>query len=103
MPGEHISYKNDRLFINGKPIEEPYLEPLKKELRQQKIAGSLTEDFSLEQYTEEKIIPEGFVFVMGDNRRNSKDSRILGFIPINKIIGKASIVYWTKSDIRFAK
>jgi signal peptidase I len=99
LPGDHIEYKNDTLYINGKPYEEPYLEEAKKEV----IDGPLTEPFSLEEVIGRKTVPEGHIFVMGDNRRYSKDSRHIGTIPMDKVIGKANIVYWPISDFGIVK
>lgn len=98
LPGDHIEYIDDTLYINGQPYEEEYLEPLKKQLN-----TKLTYDFTLEELTNEKRVPEGHLFVMGDNRQYSLDSRDLGFIPMDKVVGKASVVYWPLSRIRIAK
>lgn len=92
LPGEHISYENDQLYVNGKQISEPYLKVFKNELLIG--TGTLTEDFSLEDIIQLKKIPEGHVFVLGDNRRYSKDSRIIGVVPIEEIIGDTSMVFW---------
>ncbi len=96
LPGDYIEYKDDTLYVNGKAYEEPYLE----EYKQQVIDGPLTEPFTLEEKTGEERVPEGHVFVMGDNRRYSKDSRHIGTIPIEEILGKTNMIYWPISDIR---
>jgi len=96
LPGDHIEYKNDTLFVNGKEYKEPYLEDYKKQV----IDGPLTEPFTLQELTGQTTVPEGHLFVMGDNRRYSKDSRHIGFIPIEKVVGKTNIVYWPLSSIR---
>ncbi len=90
LPGEHIEYKNDTLYVDGVPYEEPYLEEYKKAL----VGGTLTEPFSV-------TVPEGHIFVMGDNRRYSKDSRHIGPIAIDEILGKANVIYWPLEDFRF--
>ena len=74
FPGDHVEYKNDQLYINGKEVAEPYLEQYKSEISE----GTLTEDFTLEEIMQKDKIPEGYIFVMGDNRRYSKDSRHIG-------------------------
>jgi len=101
LPGDHIAYVNDQLYINGELLDEPYLKSLKLELSEGE--GTLTEDFTLEERTEETIIPEGYVFVMGDNRRNSKDSRIIGLISMDEMIGNTSVVFWPPNEIGLMK
>ena len=101
LPGDHVAYKNDQLYINGEPQDEPYLESHKENLNEGE--GTLTEDFSLEERTGKAIIPEGYVFVMGDNRRNSTDSRIIGLISMEEIIGNTSLVFWPPSEIGLVK
>lgn len=100
LPGDTIEYKNDVLYRNDKQIEEPYLAKFKAELQD---GGTLTEDFKLIDYTKKDIIPKGYVFVMGDNRRNSKDSRHIGLVPENKILGKTSIVFWPMEQLGIVK
>jgi len=99
LPGDHIAYNDDKLYINGEFYEEPYLEQFKQELN----GGYLTYNFTLEQITNETTVPEGHLFVLGDNRHHSLDSREIGFIPIEQVVGKANIVFWPFTDIRIAK
>lgn len=71
LPGETIEYKNNKLYINDKEIKDSY--------------------GTYETYDFEKIeIPEGYYFVLGDNRTDSIDSRILGVISDDAILGKTS-------------
>jgi signal peptidase I len=95
VPGDHIAYKNDQLFINGEMQEEPYLDSKKVQL----TSGTLTEDFTLEERAKVSVIPEGFVFVMGDNRRESLDSRELGLVSMDEIIGDTSVIFWPLKQI----
>jgi len=95
LPGDHVAYKEDQLFVNGDPIPEPFLDKYKSEI----ISGTLTENFTLEDYTQMSVIPEGYVFVMGDNRGNSTDSREIGLISIKDIIGKTNFIFWPPNDI----
>ncbi|MDI7742022.1 signal peptidase I [Lysinibacillus fusiformis] len=101
LPGDHIEYKEDTLYINGKAYKEPYLDESKKNLND---GGFLTESFTLEDTpVASQTVPEGYLFVMGDNRRFSKDSRHIGAIPINEIVGKTNLVFWPISDIHITK
>ncbi|MBO9130180.1 signal peptidase I [Bacillus sp. 165] len=99
LPGDHIEYKNDVLYVNGKPYKESYLDQYKKEATD----GPLTYDFTLEEITGEKTVPKGKLFVLGDNRRYSKDSRTIGAVSIKDVIGKANFVYWPMEDIHMIK
>jgi signal peptidase I len=99
LPGDHIEYKDDTLYINGKSYEEPYLNDYKNQV----IDGPLTESFTLEEKTNETTVPEGHLFVMGDNRRFSKDSRHIGTVPMEKVLGKTSIIYWPPEDFKIVK
>jgi signal peptidase I len=98
LPGDTIKYVDDVLYINGKAVQEPYLKPFKKGLSNRE---KLTEDFSLKEATGKKTVPEGFVFVLGDNRMHSFDSRHFGFVPTENIVGKVNLMYWPFSDFRF--
>ena len=102
VPGDHVEYKNDELYINGEKYEEPYLEQQKLQLNDQ---GDLTYDFKLEEKTGLSYIPEGYYFVLGDNRRVSNDSRNpnVGLISIDDILGKASIRFYPIDSISLVK
>jgi len=96
LPGDEIEYKDDTLYVNGKAYEEPYLDEYKKAV----IDGPLTEPFTLEEKIGKKKVPEGELFVMGDNRRYSKDSRHIGTIPMEKVLGNTNILYWPIKDMQ---
>ena len=72
-----IDFENGKVFVDGKELDEPYIKELTKE----------RENF----YAKEVTVPEGHIFVMGDNRNNSTDSRsnAVGMVPVDCIIGKA--------------
>lgn len=93
LPGDRIEYKEDTLYINGEPYNEPYLQQYKNEL----IDGPLTDPFIVDE------VPEGELFVMGDNRRYSKDSRHIGTISIGEMIGNTNVVFWPIDDFGFVK
>lgn len=81
LPGEHISYKSNKLYVNDKLIKENF-----------KFRN--TEDFNLEEICTCSKIPEGKYLVLGDNRPISKDSRIIGLIDSKDIKGKAIYRFW---------
>ncbi|WP_369900704.1 signal peptidase I [Bacillus manliponensis] len=95
LPGEHIAYRDDKLYINGKAVAEPYLEEYKKAMNGHLLTG----DFTLEEVTGEEVIPDGYIFVLGDNRLGSWDSRHFGFVKIDEIVGKVDLRYWPIRDV----
>ncbi|ENH95649.1 signal peptidase I [Gracilibacillus halophilus YIM-C55.5] len=95
-PGDHIKYRNDVLYLNGTEVEESYLKPFRK-----KYATPLTEDFTLQEVTGETEVPEGKLFVLGDHRKRSYDSRDIGFVDRETVIGKVDIRYWPISELNF--
>ncbi|KGP72124.1 signal peptidase [Pontibacillus yanchengensis Y32] len=94
LPGDRIEYKDDMLYLNGQKVDEKYLDPFR-----QNDGKPLTESFTLEDATDRKEVPEGHVFVLGDNRRESLDSRYFGFVPIETIVGKVDVRYWPISQL----
>lgn len=99
LPGDEVKYENDMLYVNGELLEEPYLDEYKAEV----VEGTLTEDFTLDSKIDSQVVPEGYLFVMGDNRRMSKDSRHIGVIAIDEVIGSTSFVFWPFKEIGFVK
>lgn len=88
LPGEMVTSKNDKLYINGKYVAQPYLNNSYK--KADNMAGHLyTNNFTLT-----RKIPKGYYFVMGDHRDVSKDSRYFGFVKRDKIVGKVAFRYW---------
>ncbi|GKV55894.1 signal peptidase I [Sporosarcina sp. NCCP-2222] len=93
LPGDTVEMKDDQLFINGKAYDEPYIEENKEKIfKDQK----LTEDF-------EVTVPEGQLFVLGDNRRNSTDSRIIGCIEESSVVGKVEFRFFPFNSIGIPK
>jgi signal peptidase I len=80
LPGETVAVRDGKVYVNGEPLEEAYIaEPPR-----------YTYPFNAGEYT----VPEGDVFVMGDNRNNSSDSHVFGPVALDHIIGKAFFSYW---------
>lgn len=76
LPGDTISSQRGQVFINGEPLDEPY------------ISSPGGRDIP------EQVVPPLHVFVMGDNRQFSNDSRNFGTVPIDNIVGRAWFSYW---------
>ena len=91
LPGDTVSSVDGRVYIDGKPLAEPWLptpEPVTS-------PSPVAQGFSLNHpYT----VPAGEYFVMGDNRTNSEDSRYFGPIPADLIVGKMAFVAWPLDD-----
>ena len=85
LPGETIEIRDNVVYIDGEPLDEPYLTP------EAKLHNG---DYPATQ------VPAGSLFVMGDNRGNSADSRYgLGFVPVDRVVGRAFVVIWPPSDM----
>lgn len=93
VPGDTIAYENGELILNGEAMNEPYLAQKESE-----FDGNFTYDFTLEEITGEVTVPEGKLFVMGDNRRNSLDGRRFGFIDAEDVLGEADFIYWPLNE-----
>lgn len=93
LPGDSVSYKDDQLYLNGDPIDEPFLGSEK-----QQGMEVFTSDFDLLSLTGTGTVPEDSYFVLGDNRVRSRDSRIFGFVAQADIAGKAAMVYYPLED-----
>jgi signal peptidase I len=75
LPGESITVQDGKVMINGIPLEEPYI-----------AAPPI--------YNDTWVVPEGQLFVLGDNRNESKDSHEWGFLPLENVVGRAILIYW---------
>jgi signal peptidase I len=108
VPGDRLRMVNKTVYINGKPLTEPYvrfLEPPSNLFRDNFPRTDMPIIYGMEgkwwlemrKLVEdgELIIPEGHYFVMGDNRDDSQDSRYWGFVPRENIIGRPLLIYWS--------
>jgi len=84
VAGDEIEVRNGILLVNGEEQEEPYL----------------NENPSFNGSYEQTEVPEGYVFVMGDNRANSADSRVFGSLPVENIEGEAFMRFWPVPEIK---
>jgi signal peptidase I len=75
LPGDQVEINQGQVYVNGQPLEESYL----------KVKTN---------YSGTWQVPEGQLFVLGDNRNNSSDSHDWGTVPMDYVVGKAILVYW---------
>lgn len=82
LPGQRVEVRLGRVWINGSPLTEPFLnEPI------------------LYRWAPETV-PEGHLFVLGDNRNRSRDSHVWGFLPRSHLVGNAYKIYWPPQRVR---
>jgi signal peptidase I len=111
LPGDRLRLINKRVYVNGAPLQEPYVQYITAlrnyyrddfprtdsadygvDARWWKEMPKLVEDRQL-------IIPDGNYFVLGDNRDDSQDSRYWGFVPRENIIGRPLLIYWSSGSL----
>jgi signal peptidase I len=105
VPGDRIHIVNKQVFINGKPVEEPYKVLIPEQTdnylnnfpQQPDIPIYPRGREMLRNYVVngELVVPPGFYYAMGDNRDNSADSRFWGLVPRENIVGKPTIIFWS--------
>ena len=88
LPSEHIAYRYGKLYVNDEEVDDSF--------------ASITNNFDLKELGYD-VIPSGYYFVMGDNRNDSSDSRVLGLIPISDIKGSVGIRIWPLNKMGLIK
>ena len=86
LPGETIELRQSRVFINGEPLAEPYLDAMRQ-------GGHIPPD--IRGTFGPQVVPDGHLFMMGDNRGDSQDSRYWGPLPVENVKGRAFVLYWS--------
>jgi signal peptidase I len=90
LPGDSIELRNKKVFVNGEPLDEPYVHFLDSAHESSEITS-----FDVRERYGPVTVPAEQYFVMGDNRDNSQDSRYWGFLPRHYVKGKALMIYWS--------
>jgi len=84
VAGETVEIRDRTVYVDGQPLGEPYLT---------RDARAAMGDYG------PVTVPEGMLFVLGDNRGNSADSRAIGFVPEDRVVGRAFVIIWPPSDV----
>jgi signal peptidase I len=92
LPGETVEIRNKVVYIDGKPLSEPYVRFLQPPLRPDDPEYGRMDN---RDNWAPQVVPAGQLWVLGDNRDNSRDSRYWGFLPIDQVKGRALLVYWS--------
>ena len=105
VPGDHIRVRDKVVYLNGKPLTEPYtqhvfpgLEPYRDNFPGEPfgpVADRALQMLAANVVNGELVVPPESYFAMGDNRDNSLDSRYWGFVPRENIIGKPLVIFWS--------
>jgi signal peptidase I len=83
LPGERVALRNGRVVVNGEPLREDYIEEGRR--------GTAT--------LRARVVPDDEYYVLGDNRTQSCDSRVWGFVPRDRLIGPKIATYWPEDRI----
>ena len=87
VEGDRVELKNDSVYLNGTKLDEPY-------------ANGKTNYDIYENGKIDGIVPKGMILLLGDNREDSQDSRYFGYIPVDRIEGRALLLFWNSENIK---
>jgi signal peptidase I len=82
LPGDKVVIQNGQVFVNDQQLAEPYIS-------------------APPAYANNWTVPEGSLFVLGDNRNQSSDSHSWGYVPMDSVVGKAEFIYWPIENFQF--
>jgi signal peptidase I len=92
LPGDRIRIVSGQVFVNGRALEEDYVAPENRDTASWPPAAT-------GDVPDEREVPAGQYFVLGDHRNSSSDSRAWGMVPRDNIFGKAVFIYWPPNKI----
>jgi signal peptidase I len=98
LPGEKVELREKKVYINDKPLDEPYVHFLLAPGQNSEFHEVTS--FDVRERYAPVVVPPDHYFVMGDNRDNSQDSRYWGFLPRELVKGKALVIYWSYESDR---
>jgi signal peptidase I len=93
LPGDTVQIKDKKIYINNQPMEDPYGTHI-----DQRIIPEMEQP---RDNTGPLVVPPNMIFVMGDNRDSSYDSRFWGFVDQKQVLGQAFIIYWSWDRTEF--
>jgi signal peptidase I len=86
VAGDHVLVADGHVYVNGRQLSESYIAD--------------PPDYSQAQCSYcDVVVPKGYLYVLGDNRDNSSDSHVWGFVPLGNVVGRAMFAYWPMPDI----
>jgi signal peptidase I len=97
VAGDTVKVEGDVVTVNGEPVNETYIQGAIDNAHNNNSLYN-NKNFPNEDFTD-GTVPEGHVFVMGDNRSDSTDSRMIGYVPLGDIVGRADLIFWPVKDI----
>lgn len=100
VAGDTVKVEGDKVTVNGEPIPETYIHEAVEAAQAEGREYNSLMDFPNGMVTDDKV-PEGTIFVMGDNRSNSTDSRRIGYIKLDEIVGRADVIFWPIKDMKW--
>jgi len=99
VAGDTVTVEGDVVTVNGKQVNETYIQAAIDEAHNNNALYN-NKNFPNEDFSD-TTVPEGHVFVMGDNRSDSRDSRMIGYVPLGDIVGRADVIFWPIQDMEF--